>query len=348
MSRTKKAKAEPRPKDPPEDEPGPQLLTQKRAANQVEALYLDLARIVGRLDGLTHYVDSSVVRECCNALTAELRALMGIRARLLTGEIPITRGEDVATWARRQPLLAAIESANGNGHTNGNGNGRGKTPDDSDPWSAPVSRLSLKAGTVDALVAKGLTTVGQLNRFDDMDPLTALVTTSQAAEIEAALRRYRRLHPPAPAAELPPPPAEVVPPPPPKPERITAADVDQFFAGGELSFRYQSTPVWSVRDEGDEGPFLGVVAVTLDQALAFVAAEYPGRAVEVGPMSRFDRSVCPEFRDARHVPAPPAAESADGTPAKAPRKAPKRPAGASAGSSSKERSRKPANAQNAN
>lgn len=112
---------EPKPKDPPDDEPAPVLLTRGRLANQLESLYLELARVVGRLEGVTHHVDSAHVRDCCNALTAECKALATIRGRVLVGEIPITHGEDRESWRRRQPLIAAIEERNGRADEGGAG-----------------------------------------------------------------------------------------------------------------------------------------------------------------------------------------------------------------------------------
>lgn len=240
MKRTK-PKADPRPKDPPEDEPGPQLLTQKRAANQVEALYLELAKVIGRLEGLIHYVDSQTVQDCLNALTAELRALMGIRARLLTGEIAIVRGEDRETWAKRQPLLAIAEAS---------ANGQAEVP--SPPAEPELSRV---AG--------------------------------------------RRI------------------------PMIAPADIERFWAGGELSLRYRGIPVWAAAPKGQAFPIYGVAAASRAAAAAFVKSQHPtsARPMPVRALTLADLARCSVYYDARPEPSEPSARE---RPAKPPRKAKER------------------------
>lgn len=82
---------------------------------------------------------------------------------------------------------------------------------------------------------------------------------------------------------------------------ITAADVEVFYAGGKISLRYSSVPVWSVLSPGAVVPMYGVVAATEEAAKAFVRERNGSRAVRetVRPMTRQDRRLCSTYFDAR-------------------------------------------------
>src|SRR6185503_15233229 len=174
-----------KPPNGPEDEPGPVMMTQRRAGALLEALYLDVCRIATRLEALAAHFDHAALRDVHNGIVSDASALSKIRAKVLSGEIPIVLGEDVTSWERRQPLIAAIEA---NGHGNGHVDPPAKprkpkrpdtlvkpaVPDDRDPWTAPVSRLiehGLPDQTLKFVLDCEIMTVGELSAIDDFTPL---------------------------------------------------------------------------------------------------------------------------------------------------------------------------------
>jgi len=272
-----------KPPNGPEDEPGPVMMTQRRAGALLEALYLDVCRIATRLEALAAHFDHAALRDVHNGIVSDASALSKIRAKVLSGEIPIVLGEDVTSWERRQPLIAAIEA---NGHGNGHVDPPAKprkpkrpdtlvkpaVPDDRDPWTAPVSRLiehGLPDQTLKFVLDCEIMTVGELSAIDDFTPLE--FSAEEVTAIRAALGSYRKLHPPA------------KPPRAPKRAFPSVADLQWLGANGKSTAFYGSRPVFAIVAPRVLTPPYVLCADSEKDALEYLRTQYP-RGTKLKPV----------------------------------------------------------------